>query len=317
MSRLFKRGERLLSVIKNNIINKMDNKNVEKSFGGFFKVYPGKPLSVEEKKKKLYHYTSFDTFVKIWLSKKLKFGMISEVNDMQECLKKLSSTPERLPLLFALQDIMSSYKQISFTMDYDTYVKGCMSPTMWAHYGDKRRGVCIEFDFDKLHFPNNSVAQCVNYLTHLPYSYEIPTDVYTINDLKQFIDKNINDLFFTKSDKWCIENEFRIICNTAEYLDVQKAITAIYLTSFESQECLWVEQLVANAVPVNYVHYGVPGNVAVPCVCEAKSERDKFVKSKNDSKNALVHMMKQARDFYEKNKHDENANLLLNGIENI
>lgn len=52
MSRIFKRGERLFSVIKNNIINKMDNNNVEKLFGGFFKVYPGKQLSVEEKKKK-------------------------------------------------------------------------------------------------------------------------------------------------------------------------------------------------------------------------------------------------------------------------
>lgn len=30
----------------------MDNNNVEKLFGGFFKVYPGKQLSVEEKKKK-------------------------------------------------------------------------------------------------------------------------------------------------------------------------------------------------------------------------------------------------------------------------
>lgn len=32
----------------------MDNNNVEKSCGGFFKVYPGKPLTVEEKKKKLH-----------------------------------------------------------------------------------------------------------------------------------------------------------------------------------------------------------------------------------------------------------------------
>ena len=290
----------------------MGNNNVEKLFGGFFKIYPGKPLSVEEKKKKLYHYTSFDTFVKIWLSKKLRFGMISEVNDMQECLKKLSSTPERLPLLFALQDIMSSYRQISFTMDYDTYIKGCMSPTMWAHYGDKRRGVCIEFDSDKLHLPNNSVAQCVKYLTHLPYSCEIPTDVYSINELKKFIDKNINELFFTKSDEWSIENEFRIICNTAEYLDVQKAITAIYLTSFESQECLWVEQLVANAVPVNYVHYTrTPDNVAVSLISETKLMRDKFTKARCDSKNAYALMMNYAREYYERNKDKEDAKLIL------
>lgn len=44
--------------------------------------YPGKPLAGMEKYKKLYHFTSFDTFVRIWLSKKLKFGSMLEVNDI-------------------------------------------------------------------------------------------------------------------------------------------------------------------------------------------------------------------------------------------
>lgn len=44
--------------------------------------YPGKPLAGMEKYKKFFHFTSFDTFVRIWLSKKLKFGSMLEVNDI-------------------------------------------------------------------------------------------------------------------------------------------------------------------------------------------------------------------------------------------
>ena len=42
------------------------------------------------------------------------------------------------------------YKQISLTMDFDSYTQGCMSQMMWGQYGDKGKGVCIEFDYSKL-----------------------------------------------------------------------------------------------------------------------------------------------------------------------
>ena len=44
--------------------------SIDGFFNEFGEIYPGLPLSEEEKKEKLYHYTSFDTFVKIWLSKR-------------------------------------------------------------------------------------------------------------------------------------------------------------------------------------------------------------------------------------------------------
>jgi hypothetical protein len=106
--------------------------------------FPGRKLKGEEKYRKLYHYTSFNTFVKIWCTKKLKFGTLTDVNDILEMnFEILTESPQQIPLIFAYNEIRTSYKQISFTMDYDSYIKGCMSPLMWGIYGDKRKGVCI------------------------------------------------------------------------------------------------------------------------------------------------------------------------------
>lgn len=47
-------------------------------------IFPGKKLKGKEKYQHLYHYTSFDTFVRIWCTQQLKLGSISGVNDIQE-----------------------------------------------------------------------------------------------------------------------------------------------------------------------------------------------------------------------------------------
>lgn len=44
--------------------------------------FPGSPLTDIEKRKNLYHFTSFETFVKLWLSKELLFADVRNVNDI-------------------------------------------------------------------------------------------------------------------------------------------------------------------------------------------------------------------------------------------
>ena len=150
--------------------------------------FPGKKLEGEEKYRRLYHYTSFNTFVKIWCTKKLKFGSISEVNDILEVNTRIQiANPQQTPLMFAYQDIRASYRQISFTMDYDSYIKGCMSPLLWGIYGDKRKGVCIEFDYTKLNIPKDCLNDIVNYRPAVKSSITLSNHLTTINDIKDFI----------------------------------------------------------------------------------------------------------------------------------
>ena len=121
-------------------------------------IFPGKPLKGKERYKKLYHYTSFDSFVKIWLNKNLRFSSSENVNDILEAKKEYSAPAiAQMPLMIALQEAKASYKQISLTMDFDSYLWGCMSSMMWGYYADKRKGVCIELDYDKLGFSPNMI----------------------------------------------------------------------------------------------------------------------------------------------------------------
>ena len=129
-----------------------------------------KKLTGDERYKKLYHYTSFDSFVKIWLNQNLRFSPLSAVNDIQEVdFKTAVINSDRLDLCNRLNKHRLSYKQISFTMDYDSALKGCMSPMMWGLYADKRKGVCIELEYDKIKFPTGTLKDVVTYQKYVKW----------------------------------------------------------------------------------------------------------------------------------------------------
>ena len=227
--------------------------------------FPGKKLKGVERYKKLYHYTSFDSFVKIWLSKSLRFSPVSNVNDIQEKVIEASiANPEQFELARSFIAKRKSYKQVSFTMDYDSYLKGCMSPMMWGLYADKTKGVCIELDYDKIQFPYNCLKGMVKYKTILNKYNGISPDVRTENDLNKFILKHQKELFFTKNKCWSGENEYRVLSKEDNYLYIENAISAVYLASEKSPELDFVRKLVDDIVPVRIFTHAFANNFAIP-----------------------------------------------------
>lgn len=269
--------------------------------------YPGRKLEGKAKFEKLYHYTSFDTFVKIWLSQKLRYGKVQNVNDIQES-QVMSSVPtlNQMPIIWAYNDIRSSYKQISLTMDFDTYMKGCMSPMMWGHYGDKRKGVCIELDFNKLSIPTSAFAGPIKYREVLNKSTLLDKHIYTKRQIRAYIKKHKLDIFFTKQKCWSGENEYRIVSCDDEYLDISGAITAVYLTSCDSDECIFVENLVGDSVPVKFLHYiTAVGNKAMPIVSDTRKERTFRKQALINTANKLNDLSDKSKKIYEQHKDDE------------
>jgi len=276
--------------------------------------FPGERLKEEEQYRKLYHYTSFNTFVKIWCTKQLKFGTLMEVNDILEMDKEIQTdSPQQIPLIFAYKDIRTSYKQISFTMDYDSYIKGCMSPLMWGIYGDKRKGVCIEIDYKKLNIPDDCFKDIVSYCPAVSGSITIPAHIKTIKDIKELIKENSKEMFFTKQNSWQGENEFRLISDKNEYLDISSAISAVYLTSCDSIECLCVKELVKTDCEVKFIDYinNPNGKESIPIARDCQKIREIFDRAKKSPTNAINIISKQALDFYNSKKGDENASLIL------
>lgn len=269
--------------------------------------FPGHKLKGVDRYKKLYHYTSFDTFVKIWLSKQLKYSPVTNVNDIQEAESFASVPhPNQMAVIYAYHDIRKQYKQISFTMDFDSYLKGCMSPMMWGLYADKRKGVCIEIDYDKLNLPSHCYASPVTYKTVLNKSQFIDSGIFTIKQIHKFIKKHKADIFFTKQICWKGENEYRIVSAHDDYLNIKDAITAVYLTSCNSIECILTEQLVGDSVPVRFLHYiGASNNRALPIISDTRSCRTQSEDAIANPGNIIANLSKKAMALYEQHKNDE------------
>lgn len=265
--------------------------------------FPGTKLKGKERYSKLYHYTSFESFVKIWLSKQLKFCSVKDVNDVIEsALRTQAANFSQAALMKAYLDIRPQFKQISLTMDYDSYMKGCMSPCMWGYYADKKKGVCIELNYDKLNFPKDVLKGAVVYKELTKDATIIPTEVKTINQLISFIRHNSKEEFFTKHNSWKGENEYRIISRDNDFLDIGNAIEAVHLTSYDSEECLFVEKLVDGAVPVRYLHYISSNGYILPVMTNTSHIRKQFEDAKNNPDNVLLKIQKQVDDFYQKHK---------------
>lgn len=239
--------------------------------------YPGKKLTLAEKSSRLYHFTSFDSFVKIWLSHKLKFSPIDVMNDIQE--KRIdcaSSSLDSAVMLLAYGDIRKQYKQISLTMDYDSFFRGCMCTSMWGHYGNKSNGICIELDPTKISFEDGMLRGPIRYSKVLHHYMPIPTRIKKKSDLEKYVLKNKTRIFFTKQASWKEENEYRIVSAKHDYLDISEAITAVYLTSNKSTECFLTEELVNGKVPVKYLTYvSAADNLSLPMLKDTRKTREK------------------------------------------
>ena len=269
---------------------------------------PGSPLVGKEKYVKLYHTTSLNSFLLIWAKKRLKFAALTGVNDMKEFTLSIGSeNPQLLPVQFAMQDVRKSYRQISFTMDFDTSIKGYASPLIWGVYGDKNNGVCIELDYKKLKLPKNCMCDMVEYVSTTNHRILLPKDVVSVNTLKRFINERQKELFFTKDKCWEHENEYRIISDTDDYLDISDAITAVYVANIDGLSYEIVEELLQNSkIKFGYVH--VDNKTGVLFSSDARQYRDSCLQNEK-SDNCLMKFGTQAKEYYEKYKNNPNADL--------
>ena len=239
-------------------------------------VYPGRRLSLLEKSVHLYHYTSYNSFEKIWLQQNFLFSPLNVMNDIQErSVRCASRSLNSAPVMMAYSRQREAYKQISFTMDYDSYFKGCMSPIMWGHYADKSHGVCIEINPKLISFPDGVLRGPVHYQKYLEHYMPIPVSLNTKEDVARYILKNAKRIFFTKQSSWREENEYRVVSCIHKYLDISGAIVAVYLTSNNSSECFKVEKLVDGKVPVKYLTYTASlDNMSIPVLKDTKKTRE-------------------------------------------
>lgn len=181
----------------------------------------------------LYHYTTFESAVKIIASRTLLFSDIKKLNDINE-----SCGPTVLYSGLSDQEVneneklLSNYTQLSLTMDSPRR-KGFDIPAMWGHYASQGHGVCIVLDKDKLIL---SIDE--KYLYHKEVAYSLvenPIDIlYDKNScipFDEFINKSKDELFFHKTPDWSYEQEYRLIAISDEIqsIDIANSLIAVIL----------------------------------------------------------------------------------------
>ena len=197
-----------------------------------------------EKTEKLYHFTSFDTALKIIESNHLRYGRLNNMNDIHEndkiVLVDANNHPtDKFPsdVLDELYDEIYKYRQISLTADDKEGDKdGFDLHQMWGLYADKGEGVCLIFDKKELEKGFGSAA------LHDRVSYDKTVDSYYIS-LSNTADKvsieireHANEIFFHKRREWEHEQEYRLLrrCPLAtreEYLFLGHALKFVILSS--------------------------------------------------------------------------------------
>jgi hypothetical protein len=143
---------------------------------------------------KLYYLTSKEWAQVILQEQRLKLSTIAELNDPFELLGASIGEPAARRILKHVQGRVS-----------ETFGLVCMSttwqsPVMWAHYGDKHKGVCLGFEVSE------QAASKVNYEPN-----RLNNLLGKQPSLSNVTDEVLRTLITTKSVEWSYEREQRLI----------------------------------------------------------------------------------------------------------
>ncbi len=164
----------------------------------------------------IYHFTTFESAVKILASQSLRYGKLIHMNDPNESFRQVYFQCNWIPdndtykNLDKAKEELNLYQQISFSRDTKKRY-GFQLQNMWGSYGAKGYGVCMVFNKD-------SIVKNIHkkYYGKIRYLNDYnPAIIIFQNKNNYGIDysfkKNIRSLFFNKSIEWKYEQEFRIV----------------------------------------------------------------------------------------------------------
>ena len=197
-----------------------------------------------EQTEKLYHFTKFDTALKILESNRLRFGRLDNMNDIHENDKivyadannqQINEFPSEV--LDTLHDEIYKYRQISLTAEGKPGDKlGFNLHQMWGLYADKGEGVCLVFDKNELSkwFEIGMEQERISYDDTIESYYVSFSD--DPQEVSSEVQEHAKAIFYHKRKEWEHEQEFRLlkrcpIATKEEYLWYGKALKFVILSS--------------------------------------------------------------------------------------
>lgn len=171
----------------------------------------------------LYHYTKYDTFLKILNSSSLKSSQLCKMNDLNEAdLSNLDWTRDFLMMWDAQNYIQTQCSLICFSQNYEVESvcrEGANHPAMWSHYAENSNGVCLVFDRNDLIEINEDRLNKVFYkFEAIDYTWNhnprVDICLEKYSNVSEFIHENYRELFYKKDLDWSNEWEVRLFAET-------------------------------------------------------------------------------------------------------
>ncbi len=208
-----------------------DNADIQKSISvcieflllqEFLKSLNNKNIKINFFTKLILKMASFTINLNLDLSKKNKyFASIPGVKLLIKLLirylsKKGNNTFDECKNKF-LDDVIEKVKETRNNTLISCFSKRWNSILMWTHYGDKHKGICVEFDrpkndfFDVIYSKNRCKFN-IEDVTRIILGYKLSNEKVDVND-KRLI-KCISKSFIVKSLDWKYEEEIRCILSS-------------------------------------------------------------------------------------------------------
>lgn len=162
----------------------------------------------------------------------------------------------------------------------------------------KERGGCIELDFNKLILESNIYHGDIKYTNLIPHTINLPPNIRKGDEIKHFVVQNIKSIFFIKTNDWKGENEYRIISKECDFLNIEKAISAIYVTDYKSDTCFEVERNVNSAAPIRYIHNIRSQGLRLTVLTDTRRYREQEQDALNNENNILNITRKKNRKLF-------------------
>ncbi len=156
---------------------------------------------------KLYKYMNTRYALEFLRTRELKVATVQDANDPEEWIPCFLSSTERNWLQYPMNKCMwkehyaNKFGFISFSECPDNTL-------MWAHYGDRFRGIALEFE-TKIDLPDPRLTQVYYPKDNLRLALDL-------DNIRQTTDETVNNLIGRKGIAWAHEKEWRIFVNISQ-----------------------------------------------------------------------------------------------------
>ena len=157
----------------------------------------------------LYRYMPSEGCIKSILNRSLRISRVDSLNDPYDMLYGVTGLPKEVNGNQSSHDLVQSTRaHVSDLYGVICFSKRCCIPTMWAHYADAYRGMCLVFDSEA--FPQDVLYPVKYEDERVTVSFEELCSGY-VSDFSESYFDTFKQSLYTKATSWGYEEESRLV----------------------------------------------------------------------------------------------------------